>query len=285
MAQILPEKKNTGSFAPYGYSTITLIIEQGFSMHTVHTMANTLRLRVHIAPVGFEIDRIVIPARKMRADKVLLIAHNNMSEDKARPFLDKIRRILEKRDIEVKEINADRYRLFDIVRTVKEIIVQERDHDIYLNVASGSKIHAVGMMMATMIFDDRSNLHPFYAQAKDYHHTKVSEPQTTGIEEIHDLPTYRIHTPQKKHLDALKILVDHNGKMKKKEMAVIAEEEKIIVINAEPSNHSQARFASLDKNIIAPLENEWGYITTEKVGRNRWIHLTDEGRWAAEFLI
>ena len=78
MAQILPEKKNTGSFAPYGYSTITLIIEQGFSMHTVHTMANTLRLRVHIAPVGFEIDRIVIPARKMRADKVWLIAHNNL---------------------------------------------------------------------------------------------------------------------------------------------------------------------------------------------------------------
>ena len=285
LAQTLQEKKNTESFAPYGYTTITLIIEQGFSMHTVHTMANTLRLRVHIAPVGFEIDRIVIPARKMRADKVWLIAHNKMSEDKARPFLNKVRNTLEKRDIEVKEITADRYRLFDIVRIVKEIIVQERDHEIYLNVASGSKIHAVGMMMATMIFDDRTNLHPFYAQAKDYHHTKVSQPQTTGIEDIHDLPTYRIHTPQKKHLAALKVLVEHDGKMKKKEMAEIAEEEKIIVINAEPSNHSQARFASLDKNIIAPLENEWGYITTEKVGRNRWIHLTDEGKWASEFLI
>ena len=83
----------------------------------------------------------------------------------------------------------------------------------------------------------------------------------------------------------MKILVDHDGKMKKKEMAEIAEEEKIIVINAEPSNHSQARFASLDKNFISPLENDWGYITTEKVGRNRWIHLTDEGRWASEFLI
>ena len=254
-------------------------------MHTVHTMTNTLRLRVHIAPVGFEIDRIVIPAKKMRADKVWLIGHNNLSEDKARPFLEKVRTTLEKKDIVVKEIIADRYRLFDIVRTVKEIIIEEQEHDIYLNVASGSKIHAVGMMMATMIFDDRTNLHPFYAQAKDYHHTKVSQPQTTGIEEIHDLPTYRIHTPQRKHLEALKILVDHDGKMKKKEMAEIAEDEKIIVISAQPNNHSQARFASLDKNIIAPLENEWGYIRTEKVGRNRWIHLTDEGRWASEFLI
>ncbi|MBC8251447.1 MAG: hypothetical protein H8E89_07660 [Candidatus Nitrosopelagicus sp.] len=254
-------------------------------MHTVHTMSNKLKLRVHIAPVGFEIDRILIPAKKMRADKVWLMGHSNLSEDKARPFLDKIRKALEKNNIEVQETTANRYRLFDIVRVVKEIILEEKQHDIYLNVASGSKIHAVGLMMATMIFDDRENLHPFYAQAKDYHHTKVSEPQTSGIEEIHDLPTYQIQTPPKKQLEALKILVDNEGKMKKKDMAEIAEKEELIIVNAQTGNHSQARFASLDKNIIAPLENEWGYVRTEKVGRNRWIHLTDEGKWASEFLI
>ena len=248
-------------------------------------MSNKLKLRVHIAPVGFEIDRILIPAKKMRADKVWLIGHSNLSEDKARPFLDKIRKALEKNNIEVQETTATRYRLFDIVRDVKEIILAEKQHDVYLNVASGSKIHAVGLMMATMIFDDRENLHPFYAQAKDYHHTKVSQPQTTGVEEIHDLPTYQIQTPPKKQLEALKILVDNEGKMKKKDMAEVAEKEELIVVNAQTGNHSQARFASLDKNIIAPLENEWGYVRTEKVGRNRWIHLTDEGRWASEFLI
>jgi hypothetical protein len=248
-------------------------------------MSNKLKLRIHIAPVGFEIDRILIPAKKMRADKVWLIGHSNLSGDKARPFLDKISKALEKNNIEVQETTANRYRLFDIVRVVKEIILEEKQHDIYLNVASGSKIHAVGLMMATMIFDERENLHPFYAQAKDYHHTKVSEPQTSGIEEIHDLPTYQIQTPPKKQLEALKILVDNEGKMKKKDMAEVAEKEELIIVNAQTGNHSQARFASLDKNIIAPLENEWGYVRTEKVGRNRWIHLTDEGKWASEFLI
>ena len=258
-------------------------------MHTVHTMTSTLKLRVHIAPVGFEIDRIIIPAKKMRADKVWLIGHSNLSEDKARPFLEKIRKTLEKNNIEVKEITADRYRMFDIVRVVKEIILEDRKHDIYLNVASGSKIHAVGLMMATMIFDNRENLHPFYAQAKDYHHTKVSEPQTSGIQEIHDLPTYQIHTPPQKQLSALKILVEHEengvkvGKMKKKDMAQIAIQKGLIKVDA--INQSQATFASLDKNIISPLEHDWGYVRTEKVGRNRWIHLTDEGRWASEFLI
>ena len=51
-------------------------------MHTVHTMTNTLRLRVHIAPVGFEIDRIIIPAKKMRADRVWLIGHMNRAVQK-----------------------------------------------------------------------------------------------------------------------------------------------------------------------------------------------------------
>ena len=68
-------------------------------------------------------------------------------------------------------------------------------------------------------------------------------------------------------------------------MAEIADKEGIITIKAEKSNYSQARFASLDKNIIAPLENDWKFIKVEKIGRNRWIKITEEGKNAAEFLI
>jgi hypothetical protein len=50
-------------------------------------------------------------------------------------------------------------------------------------------------------------------------------------------------------------------------------------------NHSMARFASLDKNIIQPLEEKWKFIQVEKIGRNRWIKLTQDGANAAEFLI
>jgi len=45
-------------------------------------MDSLTNLRVHIAPVGFEIDRIVIPAKNMKADKVWLLIHDNPSEDK-----------------------------------------------------------------------------------------------------------------------------------------------------------------------------------------------------------
>ena len=48
-------------------------------MHTVDTiMKDIVNLRVHIAPVAFEVDRIVIPAVRMKADKVWLVAHDNV---------------------------------------------------------------------------------------------------------------------------------------------------------------------------------------------------------------
>ena len=67
-------------------------------------------------------------------------------------------------------------------------------------------------------------------------------------------------------------------------MAKLAEEEKIITIGAREENQSQARFASLDKNIIQPLQEQWKFIDVEKIGRNRWIKITQEGIDASEFL-
>ena len=253
-------------------------------MHTVDTiMSEMMKLRVHIAPVGFEIDRVVIPAIKMKADKVYLLRHDNYSEDKSGPYLDKIAKKLEKKDIEINVVDVNRHRLFGIIKTVKEIIQTERDNDIYLNVASGSKIHAVGCMMACMIFDDRSNIHPYYAQAKEYPQYKGNEQQTFGVEEIHKLPTYQIRTPSSKLLSAL-TLVKNKGKVTKKEFAKEATDLNLISVGARDENYEQARFASLDKNIIQPLEKEWGFIEVEKIGRNRWIKLTKEGEHASEFL-
>ena len=137
-------------------------------MHTVDTMKEIVNLRVHIAPVGFEIDRIIIPAVKMKADKVWLVAHDNVAEDKASKYRDKIVKLLEKKGIKTETVYANRLRLFPIIKAVTEVIFKERKNDIYVNVATGSKVHAIGCMMACMLFDDRDKIHPFYAQAEKY---------------------------------------------------------------------------------------------------------------------
>jgi len=254
-------------------------------MHTVHTMAKIAKLRIHIAPVGYEIDRIVLPAIQERADKVWLLLHENKSEDKAGPFISKITKQLEKERIEVINQYHDRRDLFKIIKAVKNIIEKEKQNDLYVNLASGSKIQAIGTMMACMMFNENQNIHPFYVEAKNYPGFEGKQPLSTGIRDIQDVPPYSIKTPDLKLVEALKIIQQKNGKITKKEMAQIAEKQELITINALEKNHSQARFASLDKNIIQPLEEQWKFIQVEKIGRNRWIKITEEGKNAAEFLI
>jgi len=254
-------------------------------MHTVDTMKEIMTLRVHIAPVGFEIDRIIIPAVEMKADKVWLVVHDNVAEDKASKYRDRIEKSLEEKGIKTEITYANRLRLFPIIKAVTEIIFKERKNDIYVNVATGSKIHAIGCMMACMLFDDRDKIHPFYAQAEKYPEYEGDLQQTYGVAEIHPLPTYRIGTPKRELLEAMKIIKDAGGRIQKKKMAEEAEKRKIIIVNAQKQNFTQARFASLDKNIVQPLVETWGFVEVEKIGRNRWLKMTEDGDHAAEFLL
>ena len=255
-------------------------------MHTKNTIMDRIsKLRIHIAPVGYEIDRVVLPAKQEKADRVWLLLHGNKNEDKSGPFTTKITNQLEKLGIEVKQEEHNRRDLFQIIRVIKNIIEKEKGNEIYVNLASGSKIQAIGTMMACMMFNDNKNIHPFYVEAKTYRGVDAKQPVSTGIKDIQDVPPYSIKIPEEKLIQALEIIKENNGKITKKEMAEISEEKNIITVNAQEENHSMARFASLDKNIIQPLEEQWKFIHIEKIGRNRWITLTQEGKNAIEFLL
>ena len=245
-------------------------------------MPNLTNLRIHIAPVGYEIDRVVLPAKKMRADKVFLLVHENPSQDKATKFYDNIDKKLQKLNIETEKVYHNRLDLFQIIKSVKQLIESQSNDLIYVNLASGSKIQSVGCMMACQLFNDKENVSPYYVEAKEY--TGFSgEAISKGIKEIQAVPSYEIKKPEPKLIQALKIIKESNGKLSKKEMARLCLDKKLITINAE--NESQATFASLDQNIISPLEKKWGFIEVEKIGRTRWIKITDEGINASEFLI
>ena len=247
-------------------------------------MTALANLRIHIAPIGFEIDRVVIPAIQMKADKVWLLVHDKPGIDKAAPYIEKIQKQLHKEKIKTEKEYHNRLDLFKIIRSVKEIIDKEKANTIYVNLASGSKIQAVGLMMACQMFNDYRNVIPFYAEAEKYlgfEGKQLSE----GIKNLMQIPAYQIHTPRSELILALKIIKENGGKLTKKQMAELAVENNLITVNAREENMTQARFASLDKNIIQPLEEQWKFVTVDKIGRNRWIKITQEGVNASEFLI
>ena len=136
-------------------------------MHTIDTiMSKIATFRVHIAPLGFEIDRIVLPLKETKADKLWLLVHEKTAEDKSGPYLEKIKKDCKKIGVELKISYADRLNMFKIIKSVKEIIAEEEGNYIYINVASGSKIQAIACMMACMILKECKNLQPFTQNQK-----------------------------------------------------------------------------------------------------------------------
>jgi len=249
------------------------------------SLENIAKLRIHIAPVGFEIDRIVIPATGMKADLVYLLVDQDSSRDKAGPFVKKIKKKLENANIKVSIEKHDRKKLFNIIKTIKKIISKESKHAVYVNLSSGSKLQAIGAMMTVMMFkNNKQDLTPFYAEAE--HYADFKEPQeSTGIKEMIEIPTYEMHTPKQELIDALKIIKKRKGGIQKKEMVRIAVDNGLISVKSDAKNPEISKYASLDQNIIKPLIEEWKFVKVEKKGRVRYIKLTQEGLDASEFLI
>jgi len=139
-------------------------------------------------------------------------------------------------------------------------------------------------MMACMMFNENKSIKPFYAEAERYPGFEGNQ-MSYGVKNLMEIPTYQIHTPKPELIKALKIIIQQNGRLRKKDMAELAEKENLITVTARKENYTQARFASLDKNIIQPLVEQWKFAEVEKIGRTRWVKITQEGINAAEFLI
>ncbi len=238
------------------------------------------RLRIHIAPLGFESDRIVLPAIKLKADKVWILIHNNPKKTKAKLYLEDIKARLQKERIEFDIKELDRLNLLSIIKSVKSIASEEKDNTYYVNVSSGSKIQAIAGMMACMIFKEYCPI-PYYVEPKKYE--KPSEaPQSSGIRDIIQLPEYTIQKPEPILIKALDI-AQQNNNLNKKTLAKLAIENNLI--DSKNDKVTQSDYAKLDHHIIKPLEEKWKFIKVTQIGTNHRISLTDTGEDVCKFLI
>jgi Family of unknown function (DUF6293) len=255
-------------------------------------------LRVHVAPVGFEVDRIVLPAVEMKADRVWLITHNNPSIDEGHQFVNSIRDKLKQARIECLQMEADRVELFDILRALRIIILKEKGNSILVNVSVGSKIQAIASMMACMMFKDIAMVKPYYVVPERYTSSlaKEEKQETEGLKQIIGLPEYKIEIPSDKLIRCLDLInrkSDGKKGVSKRELkdsaiesGLIQEDEKRITERRRTKEQysEQAAYMSLNKNLIEPLQKYWRFITETKVGTHHIISLTDEGKNALHFL-
>jgi hypothetical protein len=239
-------------------------------------------LRIHIAPIGFEIDRIVIPAITMKADRVWLISHNKPGEDEGQAFQKEVSKQLMEAKIESKIEGAERTDLFDTLRALRKIILAERKHSILVNVSVGSKIQSIACTMACMMFKDIVKIKPYYAAPEKYTYTP-KEQETAGVKQIMTLPDYKIELPSNDLIKCLDIINKKKfGRVSKKELRDKGLEADLIHVESS-KNIEQSAYMALNKNLIEPLLI-WNFIAIEKKGRSHVISITNDGQNVLRFL-
>jgi Family of unknown function (DUF6293) len=249
-------------------------------------------LRVHIAPVGFEVDRIVLPALRKKADRVWLITEKHShQENRGSPYAKSIARKLKESNIECQQASADRIDLFDILRALRTIIIHEKGNHILVNVSVGSKIQAIASMMACMMFKDMATIRPYYVVPEKYNTILLEESnqETEGMKDIISLPDYKIETPNEKLIECMYVISLHkDNKITKRELKDLALNKNLIQVGKKDTQdkeerRDQAAYMALNKNLIEPLM-DWKFISVEKIGSRHIVSLTDEGINALRFL-
>jgi hypothetical protein len=240
--------------------------------------------RIHIIPLGYERDRILEPPLETNADRVVLLEYDG--KDAQNPeYHSEVKERLRAEGIEVKIRNCNIFGLYESLSVIAEIATDYSNDDVYVNLATGSKVTAVAGMIACMV----TGATPYYVRAEQYGEDEgVPEtPVSQGVTGIEELSRYPIDSPSEEQIRLLSFV--HREQPVKKSAAVeYAENESLPCFDGLDSDATpQAKYRRLDTHVLDELV-EQGYITTESRGRNTLLELTQDGEntlLAFEYLI
>lgn len=258
-------------------------------------MINT-PLRVHIAPIGYDTDRVTIPLEKMAADRVWLVKEQNEDKDKGRLYFRDIEEFLENKlpkcEIKIETCDLINRDLFDTLRVYREILEKEAGNLIFINVSTGSKIQSIAGMLISMIFQEKyKDIIPYYVVPESYDEkAEDGRPLVKGCKQIHPIPSYKIERPREELIKVLKIINEetvNDKQITKKELIEILDKFNLLELQSKSNRREQdeksAKYRALDRKFIEPLL-DWKFISIGGTSRYRTIMLTDEGRNILKFL-
>lgn len=241
--------------------------------------------RVHIAPVGFEVERVTEPALAEGVDRIYLITRP--SDDAARPFVDEVVRRLKKsrRPVEVVVRHADIWDVFGALAELRAIFELEHRVDrrapdvvpIRVNVSTGTKITAIAGTLACMLWKGE----PYYAQVSRSWYTGLTpkvRPVNDVVRRVDPVAVYELRAPGPELVDVLAALARRGGVLRKRELLRELGLDALRDARGRPLT-PQAQHSRL-RSRLEPLEHRWGFVRTRRGGARGTVELAPQGRLA-----
>ena len=244
---------------------------------------------VHIIPLGWEIDRAVIPLRTVRPNKVYLLC-NPESHPYQMHFFKQVVNQLDGQGILYKHVTVDsdsdiKGLVHHISRIIREEI--EAGNRVYVNISASGKIGAVAAALASMAHLS-DNGKAYYVRPENYH-TSEDDLFTHGLSmgmkaDPLEIPLFRLKLPSAEGRLVLNTLKNRNGSASYQDLFCVlarAGVDGYLEVTKQTSRKIKGNLTvRLTKTILRPLV-EAGLITIERRGRRALVKITEAGDYMA----
>jgi hypothetical protein len=243
-------------------------------------------LRVHIVPMGFEEDRIVLAAVALKAERVIILA-NAEELDKAGKFREKVIKRLDTARVKCEVQRAPIFQLEETMNTFVRLLRKNREHRLFVNISAGSKVQALaGLLAAMVVRAEGIEAVVYYVEPLKYTDDPPKTPISSGMRQIFEIPALTLPTPPAVAKSAVQ-LISKRGYSKLELAIALAKQGHLdpekLTRSGEPRDE-RARVGlqtAVDHWVIEPLLAQ-GYILTQKKGRKVIVTLTEVGRQASK---
>ena len=230
---------------------------------------SSLRLRVHLAPIGPEVLRVVEPMRALFADVALLMTVS--STDRSRFVTDKIVRSLERNGTRSQVVECDVRDTSQVVNEVGAIVSSSPQHEYFFNSSTGTRAASIGGVIAGMFW----KVKPYYVEINEQAKTVNGEGDypTRGSPQF--IPTFEIPPLDKTAIIALELLAGKDEPVPKSLVIGDLKAKGVIGPRQKEEVSEQALYGQLD-SILHKLET-WGFIDLVGRGKQTRIRVTEKG--------
>ena len=243
--------------------------------------------RIHIAPVGFEVERVTEPILRERADRVYLLTRTG--EDAAEPFVREVLRRLAAADFPI-DVRVERTEIWDVfgaLAALRGIFEAEARIDrraagvvpIRVNVSTGTKITAIAGTLACMLWRGEA----YYVQVASAWYSGL-QPKIRRVNDVvrrvDPVSVYELRAPGPDLVELLEALDRRGGTLRKRELIRELGLDRPHADDRKGTAPSpQAQHSRLRTRLL-PLENRWGFVASDPGTSRGRVRLTDQGRLA-----
>lgn len=241
--------------------------------------------RIHIAPVGFEVERVTQPILEERADRVYLLTRSE--DDAAAPYLEEVVRRLRAapHPVDVRVERTEIWNVFGALGLLRRLFEQERRTDrrepnvvpIRVNVSTGTKITAIAGTLACMLWRGEA----YYVQVASTWYSSLTprvRPVNDVVRAVDPVSVYELRAPGPELVEVLEALHRRGGSLRKRELIRELGLDRLTRSDGRTAS-PQAQHSRLRTRLL-PLENRWGFVQSDPGGARGRVRLTEQGRLA-----